>query len=70
VKCTIGILNIHFLVLKYLARLQDMEVVEDVVHTCVMLHNNKMEYDGRDGWDLTGGDGGGTVDYEATDDAD
>ena len=42
-----------------------MEVIEDVVHTCAMIHNRLMQYDNRDDWDCTGGVDGGTVDYGA-----
>jgi hypothetical protein len=42
-----------------------MEVLEDVVHTCAMIHNCIMQYDDRDDWDCTGGVDGVTVDYGA-----
>jgi hypothetical protein len=65
VECTFGILKVRFLILKHPLRLHDMEVIEDVVHTCAMIHNRLMQYDDRDDWDCTGGVDGGTVDYGA-----
>jgi hypothetical protein len=70
VECTFGILKVRFLILKYPLKFHDMESIEDIVHTCAMLHNRLMKYDDRDNWDTTGGEDGSVVDYSLQDSLD
>jgi hypothetical protein len=51
VECTYGILKGRFRILKYGIRCTDPEKVNDIVFTCMTLHNMLLEWDRLDVWE-------------------
>jgi hypothetical protein len=51
VECAFGILKGRFRILKYGFRIMDRAQINNVVHTCMTLHNMLIEWDGNDVWE-------------------
>ena len=51
VECTFGILKGRWRILKNAILLQTQQQVDDVFHTCCMLHNILLKFDGLDKWE-------------------
>lgn len=53
IECAFGILKSRFRILKLPIRMHKFEEIDDMFHTCCILHNMCLDYDGLDeGWDL------------------
>ena len=51
VECCFGILKARFRILKHPILLQSQSVIDNVFHTCCMIHNILLNFDGLDNWE-------------------